>query len=252
MDKKSFLIYHDYREHFALLSYEQIGQLVMALLDYSESGKTPNLTGASGMAFSFLRAQIDRDHQKYEEKCDKARKNAQKRWNKPATPCARIPEDANRCFTDTDTETDTKTGTEKDTDTNVPPNPPKGDAQTEEQFALFWEKYPKKMGRAAAEKVWKRLCPDGELFSRIMDALCAAVYCDQWRREEGRFIPNPAAWLSGRRWEDELRIQTPGDRERTYDMDAYEELDFLQVMGAPENIPLHASGSPPPPEGTHR
>ena len=26
---------------------------------------------------------------------------------------------------------------------------------------------------------------------------------EQWRRDNGDFIPHPASWLNGRRWEDE-------------------------------------------------
>ena len=86
------------------------------------------------------------------------------------------------------------------------------------------------MGKAVAEKVWKKLSPDEDLFSRIMDALCAALYCDQWCRDGGQFIPNPATWLNQRRWEDELTIQVPEDphSQRTYDIEAYEEMDFLE------------------------
>lgn len=99
-----------------------------------------------------------------------------------------------------------------------------------EQFASFWEKYPKKVGKTVAEKAWKKLAPDEELFGRIMDALCIAVRCDQWRKDNGQFIPNPATWLNQRRWEDELAIQMPElpNEKRTYDMEAYEEMDFLE------------------------
>ena len=39
--KSSFLIYHEYREPLKLLTDEQRGQLLMALIDYSESGVVP-------------------------------------------------------------------------------------------------------------------------------------------------------------------------------------------------------------------
>ena len=43
--KSSFLIYHEYREPLKLLTDEQRGQLLMALIDYSESGVVPELDG---------------------------------------------------------------------------------------------------------------------------------------------------------------------------------------------------------------
>lgn len=102
----------------------------------------------------------------------------------------------------------------------------------QEQFAKFWEKYPKKVGKAVAEKAWKKLSPDEGLFDQIMDALCIAVRCDQWHRDGGQFIPNPATWLNQRRWEDELTIQVPEDlhSQRTYDINEAEAMDFLELF----------------------
>ena len=109
---------------------------------------------------------------------------------------------------------------------------PLGLSKQTEQFERFWEKYPKKVGKTVAEKAWKKLAPDEQLFGRIMDALCIAVRCDQWRKDNGQFIPNPATWLNQRRWEDELAIQMPElpNEKRTYDMEAYEEMDFLELF----------------------
>ena len=86
-----------------------------------------------------------------------------------------------------------------------PPNPPepKQDAQ-ERRFSEFWQQYPKKVGKKAALTSWKRVKPDAELFERIMQAVALAKASDQWRREGGRFIPNPATWLNQGRWDDEL------------------------------------------------
>ena len=47
--KSSFLIYHEYREALELLTDEQRGQLLMALIDYSEAGKLPKLDGVAMM-----------------------------------------------------------------------------------------------------------------------------------------------------------------------------------------------------------
>lgn len=88
---------------------------------------------------------------------------------------------------------------------DLPPNPPepKQDAQ-ERRFSEFWQQYPKKVGKKAALTSWKRVKPDAELFERIMQAVALAKASDQWRREGGRFIPNPATWLNQGRWDDEL------------------------------------------------
>ena len=69
--KKGFLLYNDYYEHIKLLSNEEVGLLTIALFEYAESKKLPNFEGGLAMAFSFIRAQMDRDGEKYEETCRK-------------------------------------------------------------------------------------------------------------------------------------------------------------------------------------
>lgn len=65
--KKSLVLYHDIRQPLELLTDEQRGKLFMALLDYSEYGADPGFSDpALSMAFSFIRAMIDRDSEKWE------------------------------------------------------------------------------------------------------------------------------------------------------------------------------------------
>ncbi|MBA1336758.1 MAG: hypothetical protein HPY66_3194 [Firmicutes bacterium] len=80
--KKSFILYHDYRQHLELLSDEEKGKLLMALFEYSEDGVIPDFDGMLKMAFSFIKAQIDRDAAKYAAVCEKNRENIQRRWKK--------------------------------------------------------------------------------------------------------------------------------------------------------------------------
>lgn len=68
-DKKSFVLYLDYKKHFALLSPDDQGRLLMAIFDYVETGAEPALESMPLMAFSFIRAQLDRDSAKYEKTC---------------------------------------------------------------------------------------------------------------------------------------------------------------------------------------
>lgn len=82
MDKNSFLIYTDYEEQFNLLTDEQLGQLIRAIMQYEKTGEILKLDGMLKMAFSFIKTQLDRDREKYEEKCAKNRENA-KRGGRP-------------------------------------------------------------------------------------------------------------------------------------------------------------------------
>lgn len=82
MDKNSFLIYIDYEEQFDLLTDEQLGQLMRAIVKYEKTGEIIKLDSATKMAFSFIKAQLDRDREKYNERCEKNRENA-KRGGRP-------------------------------------------------------------------------------------------------------------------------------------------------------------------------
>ena len=85
-----------------------------------------------------------------------------------------------------------------------PTNQPDGDPPLQERrFAEFWQAYPKKVGKASCLKAWLKLKPTAELFAQIMETLTNQKASDQWKREGGRFIPNPLTWLNQGRWDDE-------------------------------------------------
>lgn len=74
-------------------------------------------------------------------------------------------------------------------------------------FDDFWKAYPKKKSRSDAERAWRKLAPSPELTQRIMDAIAAQRTTPDWSKDGGQFIPYPATWLNGRRWEDEPASQ---------------------------------------------
>lgn len=83
MKKKSFILYCDYLEHIQMLDDAEAGKLFKAILQYAVDGSTAALSGASGMAFSFIKAQIERDNADYEAKCEKLRENGSKGGRPP-------------------------------------------------------------------------------------------------------------------------------------------------------------------------
>ena len=227
--KKGFVLYYDYREHLKLLTDEERGKLLTALLDYGECGDKPELKGAALMAFSFIASQMDRDAERYAQTCRK-RSESGKQGGRPPKTNASDEEKENQVKAkkangfiekqteakkaDTDTNKDTDTDTNKDTDTDNPPfNPPAEPRESvqEKRFAEFWEEYPKKVGKQDALRKWNKIKPNAELFGRIMQAVKDAKKTEQWIKEGGRFIPNPSTWINQGRWDDEL---IPADNSR--------------------------------------
>ena len=108
--KKSMIIYHEWLETFEDLSDEEFGKLLRAALKLDATGEATQFTDrALNMALKQIIAVAKENHRAYEEKCEKNRERAIKRWN--ANAYGRIPKmptHTNDADTDTDTDTDTE------------------------------------------------------------------------------------------------------------------------------------------------
>ena len=69
------------------------------------------------------------------------------------------------------------------------------------EFEEFWQAYPRKVGKSAAQKAFSKI---GESLDVLLSALEQQKRSDQWTRDGGRYIPNPATWLNQGRWQDEV------------------------------------------------
>jgi hypothetical protein len=97
------------------------------------------LEGATAIAFEFIRAQMDRDTEKWEDRCAKNRENALRGRRKEAIASEPVRKEAIAADTDTDTVTDTETVEE----INTPPTPSKGGkAKKVDPFVAFAGKIP--------------------------------------------------------------------------------------------------------------
>ena len=211
-------LYFSYAEQLAMLPDDERGQLILALLEYAQTGAIPAFAPASAtaMLFSCMRSQTDRDVEKYAERCEKSRQNALSGWDKRhADACDRMQTHATAAK---DKEKEKEKEKEKDTDT---------------LFAQFWAVYPKKRDKAKAAKAFANLQPDETLLAEILTALDWQTKTPEWSKDGGQFVPYPATYLNGRRWEDEspqndapARSDTPklrwitnenGQREAVYD-----------------------------------
>lgn len=69
------------------------------------------------------------------------------------------------------------------------------------EFLAFYKAYPNKTGKAPAFRAWEKERPD---IAVVLTALSLHVKSEQWKKENGKYIPNPATWINQRRWEDEI------------------------------------------------
>jgi len=85
MGMKYICLYHDYLDKFDQLDDEEAGRLTKALLRYAVNGEIADLGRVEMAYFSFIRSNIDREREQYEEKCRKNRANISKRYQKSTT-----------------------------------------------------------------------------------------------------------------------------------------------------------------------
>ena len=79
----SFIIYTSYLKIFEQLTDAQLGQLTRHMLSFAKTGKEPFIEDPLvKLSFAFIKDDMERNQRKYEEKCERLRANARKRWDK--------------------------------------------------------------------------------------------------------------------------------------------------------------------------
>lgn len=69
-------------------------------------------------------------------------------------------------------------------------------------FDQFWKAYPKKVGKDAAQKAFDKRKPSAQMLETMVKAIDEQKSHDQWVKDGGQYIPNPATWLNQGRWMD--------------------------------------------------
>ena len=86
-------------------------------------------------------------------------------------------------------------------------------ATEDEAFMEFWSIYPRKVGKAAAHKAWKRAFrgPQKDLILSGVKAHAEEVRTSE---RDLHFVPHPATWLNQEKWEDSVGQETKNQRFR--------------------------------------
>ncbi len=196
----------------AHLDDAQAGILLRALVEYAQAGTIPTLDGLTGFAFDMLRPGIDQDGEAY------MRKWAHGNYMTYARKCKEtgqspVSEDEYRkqlLESSSNYQLPKPTPKPKPTATASPKSKTKQNTPAApdraSDFSTFWTAYPRKVGKAAAEKAFLKV--EAPL-QTLLDAVEAQKRSPQWTRDGGQFIPYPATWLNQRRWEDEIAEATP-------------------------------------------
>jgi hypothetical protein len=72
-------------------------------------------------------------------------------------------------------------------------------------FTQFYEIYPRKKDKQAALKAFTKLKPTQEFVSMLIEDVYKRLNSEgEWKGKEPKFIPYPASYLNGKRWEDAI------------------------------------------------
>jgi hypothetical protein len=76
----------------------------------------------------------------------------------------------------------------------------KSRVEIDDGFVLFWNNYPKKVGKGKAEAAWKKHKPN---IDDVLKTLDWQKDSKEWFKENGAFIPHPTSYINAKRWLDE-------------------------------------------------
>ena len=72
------------------------------------------------------------------------------------------------------------------------------------EFIEFWSAYPKHVGKREALRAWKQTKNERPPTADVVAKLNRLAVSDQWTRDGGQYVPNPATWLRRGGWDDEV------------------------------------------------
>ena len=94
----------------------------------------------------------------------------------------------------------------------------------DELFEKFWAAYPRKSAKAEARKAFQKISPQ-KLMTEILPDIEKRKKTEQW--SESKYIPYPATYLRGERWNDEVQKQT---RKSNYEQREVTDDDFKDLF----------------------
>lgn len=224
---RSFLkVYFDFDEKTEELSDTEKSRLLLAMLRYAITGQKPSLNGNERFLFATFKGEIDRDIAAYNTKI-----NNGVMGGRPTHEKAKESENNRKEPNESETKRIAK-NKEEEEERRIRINKENQNARARD-FESFWAEYPRHTNKKAAMQAFLKLNPGEELMQTILAALSKQKQSAQWTKDDGQFIPHPATWLNGKRWEDELPLAntTSGKRvsAQNYTQREYSEDELLSV-----------------------
>ena len=213
-------IWTSFEEIIEPLNESERGRLFTAMLHYARCEELPELKGNERFTWPIAKQAIDRARAESEKQTVNGSKGGRPKKN-PEKPTE----------TQQNPEKPTETLKEKDKEKEKINNKVSNETYMR-AFEVFWAAYPRHTGKQDAYKAFVKLKPDEALMQAILAGIEKQKQSAQWTKDGGQFIPHPATWLNGCRWEDELPKNVPkwaNDATHSYTQREYQpgELDAI-------------------------
>jgi hypothetical protein len=76
--------------------------------------------------------------------------------------------------------------------------------ELERNFETWYSKYPRKESKQDAIRAWSKNQKEMPDFQIMMQTLANQIRVKNWTKENMKFIPMPATYLNGKRWQDQV------------------------------------------------
>lgn len=192
------------------LSDKDFRDVVEGLCHYAETGEEIILDGCASFAYSFMLEGVKQDCIKYLETCNRNSENRRKTRSPVVTSRDQsspvVTSRANTQYPIPNTQdlipnTQDNNNISPPSESSKPTKKNKNDPEMEKRFDDFWSEYPRKQAKQEARKAFIKLSPDENTHAQMLEAIKRQKQGEQWK--DAQFIPHPASWIRGKRWEDE-------------------------------------------------
>lgn len=220
----------------AALTDAERGRLLLCMQRYAAKGEEMELPGNERILWPVYRMRIDQARQLSQARTEAGRRGGEANGNKRKQTEANVSKEkqteANgNLLIDPETaekEKGTQKEKERECEGTVPPLSVPRSARKQEAAALFdrfWAEYPRKDDKKNAQRAFLRIKPDEETLQGMLAALRRQKNSRQWMDAGGRYIPLPATWINGERWNDQMQEGPPG---RTVSAQQYAQRDYTE------------------------
>lgn len=250
MAKPGIMLYFDILDPIRVLPDADKGRLLVAMLEYGQSGKVPQFDGMLALAWGFVQPNLDRDDEAYQNSVMQ-RKYAAFCKQRAAHDLPKIPFDEWMDMSDNErlwrskndngplrvvapggsrypSTTSTPTTSTTSSTTTTPTTTAECGCGQENNFWQMWMQYPedRRGSKQMVAEAFKLEITSPAAAATALENLAQWKRSEQWTKDGGRYVPYLDNWLSRGTWREKPK-KLVGGQARELDED---ELRAIQRM----------------------